>query len=73
MNSPIEEMYIRQLAHHIDIPYLRNGTLRPVDVILNPEDYPEEYKMFMESNLSLPIDINDKREIIDGLDRLVKS
>ena len=73
---PIEEIYIRSLVEYIDLPIWRNNTLRPIDVILNPEWYPEEYKYIMDANINIPIDIiikNNKYIIVDGLDRLVKN
>lgn len=74
----MEEMYIRSLANHIDIPYWNNNTLRPIDVILNPELYQDIYNRIMESDLSFPIDIiiNEQQIEIkdqDSLDRLIKS
>lgn len=73
-----EEMYIRLLADHIDYPYWRNHTLRPIDVILNPELYPDIYNKIMDTDLSFPIDIviNGKKiEIRDEISllRLIKS
>lgn len=76
LDYPEEEMLIRELAWHIDYPFWNNYTLRPLDVILNPELYPEEYKRVMETDLSYPIDIMqnyDRWVILDGLHRLTKS
>ena len=76
LDYPTEDMEIKLLQWHIDCPFWNNYTLRPLDVILNPELYPEEYKAIMNTDLSYPIDIMknlDRWVILDGLHRLTKS
>jgi len=74
-----EEMEISDLDWHIELPFWDyNGgsyNLKPVDVLINPKKYPEEYNKILEADTTYPIDImenKDKWVILDGLHRLCK-
>jgi hypothetical protein len=47
---------------------------KPIDIITNPtdEDYKSHYKRIVEADLSYPILITTKYNIIDGIHRVIK-
>lgn len=80
LDLPVEEMNIYELKWHFEIPFWNrpNGhyDLKPIDVIENPELYPEEYERILKADLSYPLDIMFWKErwlLLDGLHRLVKA
>lgn len=81
LDIPVEDMAIEELEWHFSIPFWsrvgrHKHDLLPIDVIRNPEQYPEHYARIMNSDLSYPLDIminkNGRYEMLDGLHRLVK-
>ena len=79
LDVPVEEIDIKELIWHFDIPFLwENGVynLKPIGVIHNPENHKEEYERTMKADLTYPIDIMENKGrllILDGLHRLMKS
>ncbi len=79
LEVPVEEMSIKELIWHFDIPFLwEDGVynLKPQDVIDNPENHKKEYERTMKADLVHPIDIMDNKGrwlILDGLHRLMKA
>lgn len=74
-----EEMNIKELVWHLDIPFLWEGGAynpKPKDVIDYPDDHREEYERTMHADLTYPIDIMENKNrwlILDGLHRLMKA
>ena len=80
LNVPIEEMDIRELEWHFNIPFwwTKGGyyNFKPIWVIEKPDKYPERNKRIMKSNLKYPLDVmfwKDRWLLLDGLHRLVKA
>ncbi len=80
LNYPSEEMDIKELEWHFEIPFHWHGdeiyNLKSIDIINNPEKYKEEYERTMKADLSHPIDIMENKGrwlILDGLHRLMKA
>jgi hypothetical protein len=80
LNYPVEEMDIKELLWHFDIPFhwFDGGiyNLKSKEIIENPEKYREEYDRTMKCDLSYPIDIMRNKGrwlILDGLHRLMKA
>ena len=80
LDVPIEEMDIKDLEWHFDIPFwwTEGGyyDFKPRWVIKNPKKYPDRLKRVMGSNLNYPLDImfwKDKWLLLDGLHRLTKA
>jgi hypothetical protein len=80
IDAPIEEMPIKELEWHFDIPFLWENegvyNLTPRDVIENPKEHQGEYDRTMKSELKYPIDIMENKGrwlILDGLHRLMKA
>ena len=76
----VEEMSIKQLEWHFDIPFLwENGevyNLTSREVIEKPNAHKAEYDRTMKADLSYPIDIMENKGrwlILDGLHRLMKA
>jgi len=73
-------MIIGKLTWHFDIPFHWHGSeiynLKSIEIINNPDEYQDEYKRTMNSDLSCPIDIMQNKGrwlILDGLHRLMKA
>jgi len=76
LDIPVEQMDIKELIWHFDIPFWGHYQLKPIDVINNPSEYEEEYKRIMDSDLKYPLDIMFWKErwlLLDGLHRLTKA
>ena len=79
LEVPVEEMSIKELIWHFDIPFLWEDdvyNLKPQDVIDNPENHKKEYERTMKADLVHPIDIMENKGrwlILDGLHRLMKA
>lgn len=80
LNVPTEEMDIKELEWHFDIPFwwTKGGyyDFKPIWVIENKDKYLKRYKRVMESDLKYPLDImfwKRKWLLLDGLHRLVKA
>lgn len=80
LDIPVEEINIRELIWHFEIPFwaTKHGyyNLKPIDVINNPDKYPEHYQRIMNSNLEYPLDIMFNKGhwlFLDGLHRLAKA
>jgi len=80
LDVPVEEMPIKELEWHFDIPFLWENegvyNLTPRDVIEKPKKHQEEYDRTMKSELKYPIDIMENKGrwlILDGLHRLMKT
>jgi len=79
LDVPVEEMDIKELTWHFDIPFLwEDGVynLKPQEVIDSPEAHEKEYERTMKADLIHPIDIMENKGrwlILDGLHRLMKS
>lgn len=79
LKVPVEEMSIKELEWHFDIPFLwENGVynLTSREVIEHPDEHKEEYERTMKADLSYPIDIMENKGrwlILDGLHRLMKA
>ena len=79
LEVPVEEMSIKELIWHFDIPFLWEDdvyNLKPQDVIDNPENHKKEYERTMKADLIHPIDIMENKGrwlILDGLHRLMKA
>lgn len=76
---PIEEMSIKELEWHLDMPFFwqidKPFSLKPRDVLNNPEQYEYRMSRIMGVDTNYPIDImwwKGKWEILDGLHRLCK-
>lgn len=80
LNVIAEDMPIKQLIWHFDIPFLWSDPdgyydIKPIDVINNPSRFSGEYERVIRSDTSYPIDImlwKDRWLILDGLHRLMK-
>ncbi len=79
LDYPTEEIPIKSLMWHLDIPFWNWDNLwyvlTPNDVINNKEKYQEQYNRIMNSDISYPIDVMENKGrlvILDGLHRLVK-
>ncbi|MCM1052544.1 MAG: ParB/RepB/Spo0J family partition protein [Ruminococcus sp.] len=79
LDYPTKEINIKELEWHFNIPFWNWNnewyTLKPIDVINNPEKYKEQYDRIMASDISYPIDVMENKGrlvILDGLHRLVK-
>ena len=79
LDVPMEEMSIKELTWHFDIPFLWENdvyNLKPQDVIDNEDAHKEEYERTMRADLIHPIDIMENKGrwlILDGLHRLMKA
>jgi len=80
LNVPVEEMDIKDLEWHFDIPFWWTDggyyDFKPIWVIKNPKKYPKRYERIMESDLKYPLDImfwKNRWLLLDGLHRLVKT
>lgn len=79
LEVPEEEMDIGELCWHFEIPFLwEKGVydLKPVEVLLRPEDHKVECERTMRADLRFPIDIMENKGrwlILDGLHRLMKA
>ena len=51
----------------------RDEIYSPLTVLQNPKQYKSEYERIEKADLSFPIIVNPKMDIIDGLHRLCKS
>ncbi len=79
LNLPVEDMSLKELEWHFELPFWNfadgDYSLRPIDVMKNPEKFQEEYERVMNSDISYPIDIMQNKGrwvILDGLHRLLK-
>ena len=80
LKYPAEEIDMRELESHFDIPFHWQGgeiyNLKSIDIINNPNRYKEEYERTMKADLRHPIDIMKNKGrwlILDGLHRLMKA
>ena len=81
LDLPVEEMGIKELSWHFDVPFLWTKPdgfydLRPSRILQDPNAYKDEFCRTMDDDLSHPIDIMDWRGrwlILDGLHRLMKA
>jgi hypothetical protein len=80
LDTPVEEINIKNLLWHLDIPYWENDneerwTVSPRDVINKEEGTSAEQKRVENVDISYPIELFEnegKYFILDGLHRLVK-
>ncbi len=80
LDVPVEEMDIKDLEWHFDIPFWWTGgekyNLKPKDVLADQEKYITEYERIKKADLSYPLDImfwKNRWLLLDGLHRLVKA
>lgn len=81
INLPTEEMLVAELTWHFELPFWRdnNGTwfvVRPVDVLRDPDKYPEHRDRIAACDLSFPMHIMHHKErwvFLDGMHRLAKA
>ncbi|MBI2414365.1 hypothetical protein HYV31_00765 [candidate division WWE3 bacterium] len=78
--APIEKLPIKDFEWMFHLPFWTdNGkemSLRPIEVIKNPQTHIEQYNRTMETDLSYPIaaiNIDNKWVIMDGLHRALKA
>ena len=80
LDYPAEDMDISELEWHFEIPFWNTKSgrydLKPIDVIVHPSEYAEEYTRTIKTDMTYPIDImwnKGRWLILDGLHRLVKA
>lgn len=77
LNLPVSEMPIARLEYHLDLPFFwqpdQPFSLKPREVLNNPQTYVYRYGRIMGVDTSFPIDViwwKRKWVILDGLHRL---
>jgi hypothetical protein len=80
LDIPVEEMEIRELVWHFDIPFWNTSgesyNLTPNQVLEDPEKYKNEFDRIMKADLLHPLDImfwKNRWLLLDGLHRLAKA
>ena len=80
IDLPVEEMPVDELTWHFDLPFWRDGeqwfVVKPKDVLLNPNKYPEHRDRIQKCDLSHPLHIMWHKErwvFLDGMHRLAKA
>ncbi len=74
-----EQLRVKSFESHLTHigwgdPSVPGGLFSPRQVLLNPEDYPDDMKRITDANMSFPIMVTeDKNLIIDGVHRLTKA
>ncbi len=76
LELPVEEIPSAELDWHLDMPFFwqpdQPFSLRPREVLTNPEHYQEWMQTIMDADTSYPIDIiwwQGRWQILDGLHR----
>jgi hypothetical protein len=79
LDVPVEEMELRELTWHFDIPFLRERgqyDLTPREVLDHPEVHRAEHARMLRADLNYPLDIMENKGrwlLLDGLHRLMKA